>query len=250
MPAPCPPRPARRARGSRRGRAQQSRRCRERPARGRRTARRHGRRGRVRRRGRRASRASLAPAPASSAENSRGKTDRRYAMQRRRASARSILASSSKAKPCHSISRTPIKPERHGLAVQVPPPARHDHAVDQVMDERGEVRVLLPADGQVLLACARLAPERVPDGDFARTRDIRVEIQLDQALQRERGLVAQCARPASRRAPRTPWRGTAAMPPASRPWSGNRTARCRATASRSRRPGPRWRRSGRTGAAR
>ena len=69
------------------------------------------------------------------------------------------------------------------------------------------------------------------------------------AAARARGVRA-ARRPGSRRAPRTPSPGTAATPPASLPWSGNRTARCRATASRSRRPWPRWCRSGRTGATR
>ncbi len=165
--------------------------ARARPARGRRTARRRGRSARVRRRRR------LHPrAPQVRPALERGKFARKDRTQVRHAASpgeRAIdidLFLEGEALPQHFEHAD--QPERHGLAVEVPPPARRDHAVDQVVDERGEVRVLLPADGQVFLARARLAPERVPDRDLARTGDIRVEVQLDQPLQRERRLVAQC----------------------------------------------------------
>ena len=59
-----------------------------------------------------------------------------------------------------------------------------DQALDQFPHQRGEPVVLLPANVVVFLAGACLAPKGIPDGDFARTGDVRIEVEIHQALER------------------------------------------------------------------
>jgi hypothetical protein len=81
--------------------------------------------------------------------------------------------------------------ERDAVGIQVSLTRHGHHAGHQVTHQRGEVLVLATADVVVLLARARLTPERVPHRHLAGTGDVGVEIQLDQLFQRRHRSVLQ-----------------------------------------------------------
>ncbi len=76
------------------------------------------------------------------------------------------------------------QPQRHRIGIQVYIPALNDQPLDELAHQGGEVIILLAADLVVLLTRAGLAPERVPHRDLPGAGEIRVEIQLDELLER------------------------------------------------------------------
>ena len=81
--------------------------------------------------------------------------------------------------------------QRDRVRIQVSLSALADQATNELVHQDREAFVLLAADLLVFAPCGRLAPERVPDRNLARAGDRRVQIQLDQFLQRLDRRIAQ-----------------------------------------------------------
>ncbi len=77
--------------------------------------------------------------------------------------------------------------QRDAIGVELRLARIGDQALDQRAHERGKALVLLTANVVVFLARGRFSPEGVPDRNLAGTGNIRVEIEIDQQLERGDG---------------------------------------------------------------